>query len=205
MKRELHTLYIKHDSQFKTLSKIALSQLILKIVYIIGDGTSFKQIEAELSTVLASSVSRTDVEDAIRVLIRARKLQSKSNRHFIHQDYKEEISSEINANKSLLSKVLDRYFGKAESSINNIENWFNDAVICFFEKYSFEWFQQISYKGKNGSNSVPNIHEILDNLLLNDKEIKEADKEWLKSQFIKFVESEDAEDNLLFWYFNVFI
>jgi hypothetical protein len=42
MKRELHTLYIKHDSQFKTLSKIALSQLILKIVYIKGDGTFFK-------------------------------------------------------------------------------------------------------------------------------------------------------------------
>ncbi len=46
MKRELHTLYIKHDNQFKTLSKIALSQLILKIVHIKGDGTSLRQIEA---------------------------------------------------------------------------------------------------------------------------------------------------------------
>ncbi len=203
MKRELHTLYIKHDSQFKTLSKIALSQLILKIVYLKGDGTLFRQIEAELNTVLSSPVSKKDVEDAIRVLVKARKLNVKSNRHFIHNDYKDEITKEVNSNKNLLSKILGNYFSKAESSKSDIENWFNDAVICFFEKYSFEWFQQIAYKGKNGSNSVPNIHEILDTTLLNNKEIKEDDKEWLKSQFIKFVESEDADDNLLFWYYGI--
>lgn len=203
MKRELHTLYIKHDSQFKTLSKIALSQLILKIVYLKGDGTLFRQIEAELNTVLSSPVSKKDVEDAIRVLVKARKLHVKSNRHFIHNDYKDEITKEVNSNKNLLSKILDKYFSKAESSKSDIENWFNDAVICFFEKYSFEWFQQIAYKGKNGSNSVPNIHEILDTTSLNNKEIKEDDKEWLKSQFIKFVDSEDADDNLLFWYYGI--
>ena len=203
MKRELHTLYIKHDSQFKTLSKIALSQLILKIVYLKGDGTLFKQIEAELNTVLSSPVSKKDVEDAIRVLVKARKLHVKSNRHFIHNDYKDEITTEVESNKNLLSKILDKYFSKAESSKSDIENWFNDAVICFFEKYSFEWFQQIAYKGKNGSNSVPNIHEILDTSLLNNNEIKKDDKEWLKSQFIKFVDSEDTDDNLLFWYYGI--
>ncbi len=203
MKRELHTLYIKHDSQFKTLSKIALSQLILKIVYLKGDGTSFRQIESELNTVLSSPVSKRDIEDAIRVLAKSRKLNVKSNRHFIHNDYKDEITTEVDSNKNLLSKVLDKYFSKAESSKSDIENWFNDAVICFFEKYSFEWFHQITYKGKNGSNSVPNIHEILETSLLNNKEITKEDNEWLKAQFIKFVDSEDAEDNLLFWYYGI--
>lgn len=203
MKRELHTLYIKHDSQFKTLSKIALSQLILKIVYLKGDGTLMRQIEAELNTVLSSPVSKKDVEDAIRILVKARKLHVKSNRHFIHNDYIDEITKEVESNKNLLSKILDKYFSKAESSKGNIENWFNDAVICFFEKYSFEWFQQIAYKGKNGSNSVPNIHDILDNSLLNNNEIKNEDKDWLKAQFIKFVDSEDSDDNLLFWYYGI--
>ncbi|MGV8114753.1 MAG: hypothetical protein AB2L17_17840 [Lentimicrobium sp.] len=203
MKRELHTLYIKHDSQFKTLSKIALSQLILKIVYLKGDGTLLKHIEAELSTVLSSPVSKGDVEDAIRVLIKARKLHVKSSRYFIHNDYKDDISQEVANNKKLLSKVIDKYFAKAESNITDIENWFNDAVIIFFEKYSFEWFQQIVYKGKNGSNAVPNLNEIIDNTLLNNLKIIEADKEWLKSQFIKFIESDDSEDNLLFWYYGI--
>lgn len=203
MKRELHTLYIKHDGQFKTLSKIALSQLILKIVYLKGDGTLLRQIEAELSTVLSSPVSKRDIEESIRVLIKARKLNVKSNRHFIHNDYKEELSKEVENNKNLLSKVLNKYFSKAESKKQDIENWFNDTVICFFEKYSFEWFQQIAYKGKNCSNAVPNIHEILNNVLLNNNSILEEDKEWLKSQFIKFIDSEDTDDNLLFWYYGI--
>lgn len=203
MKRELHTLYIKHDSQFKTLSKIALSQLILKIVYLKGDGTLLKHIEAELSTVLSSPVSKGDVEDAIRVLIKARKLHVKSSRYFIHNDYKDDISQEVANNKKLLSKVIDKYFAKAESNKTDIENWFNDAVISFFEKYSFEWFQQIVYKGKNGSNAVPNLTAIIENTLLNNLKIIEADKEWLKSQFIKFIESDDSEDNLLFWYYGI--
>lgn len=203
MKREIHTLYIKHDSQFKTLSKIALSQLILKIVYLKGDGTLFRQIEAELASVLSSPVSKKDIEDAIRVLIKARKINTKANRHFIHNDYKDELTNEIDSNKNLLSKILDKYFSKAESQKQDIENWFNDSVIYFFEKYSFEWFQQVAYKGKNGSNVVPNIHEIIDITLLNNKAILEADKEWLKNQFIKFIESEDADDNLLFWYYGI--
>lgn len=203
MKRELHTLYIKHDSQFKTLSKIALSQLILKIVYLKGDGTLLRQIEAELSTVLSSPVSKSDIQEAIRVLVRARKLNAKSNKFFIHNDYKDELRSEVEKNKSLLSKVLDKYFSKSESNKQDIENWFNDTVISFFEKYSFEWFQQITYKGKNGSNVVPNIHEILDSVLFNNTSIVEADKQWLKDQFVKFIDSEDSDDNILFWYYGI--
>jgi len=203
MKRELHTLYIKHDSQFKTLSKIALSQLILKIVYLKGDGTLLRQVEAELATVLSSPVSKKDIEDAIRVLIKARKLNVKSNRYFIHNDYKSDLSKEIDSNKNLLSKVLVKYFSKAESERQDIEDWFNDSAICFFEKCSFEWFQQVSYKGRNGSNVVPNIHEILDSILLKNIKIVDADKEWLKNQFVKFIDSEDAEDNLLFWYYGI--
>lgn len=203
MKRELHTLYIKHDSQFKTLSKIALSQLILKIVYLKGDGTSLRQIEAELTTVLSSSISKNDIGDAINMLIKSRKLNVKSNRHFIHNDYKSELSKEIANNKDLRSKILSKYFSKAESNLNDIENWFDDSMICFFEKYSFEWFQQVSYKGKNGSNLVPNIHEILDAVLLNNAKIIDADKDWLKNQFVRFIDSEDSDDNLLFWYYGI--
>lgn len=203
MKRELHTLYIKHNGEFKTLSKIALAQLILKIVHIKGDGALYKQIESELSSVLSSSVAKRDVEDAIRVLVNERKLNVKSGRHFIHNDYRIELSQEVDASKKLLASVLKKYFGKAESAAQDIEDWFNDTTIAFFERFSFDWFYQVTYKGKNGSNTVPNIHEILDSVFLQNTKILEADKTWLKSQYAKFVESEDANDNLLFWYYGI--
>ncbi len=203
MKRELHTLYIKHDGQFKTLSKIALAQLILKIVYLKGNGISTRQIESELSTILSSAIANKDVEEAIRVLVRERKLNVKANKSYIHRDYQEQLTKEIEINKDLSTKVITKYFANAESKMGDIEDWFNDTVINFFEKYSFEWFQQIAYKGKNGSNSVPNIHQIIEHTLSVHTSLIHKDKEWLKKQFIKFVDSEDSDDNLLFWYYGI--
>lgn len=203
MKRDLQTLYIKYDSGFKTLSKIALSQLILKIVYIKGDGVRIKQIQAELSSVLASNISREYIDGAINVLIRKKKLHMKNGRYFIHNEYKVELDEEVKQGKELLSRILEKYFYKAESDKNDIEDWFNDTVICFFEKFSLDWFHQITYHGKNGSNNVPNINEILSNALLNNDHILKADKDWLKGQFIKFIDSEDPDDNLLFWRYGI--
>jgi len=203
MKRELQTLYIKHDSQFKTLSKIALSQLILKIVYLKNNGTSLHHINTELEQVLSSPVSQKDIEESIRVLLKAKKLHTKSNRYFIHNDYKEELSKEIVNSKALLDKTIIKYFSQAESKREYIKNWFNETIVSFFEKYSFEWFHQISYKGRSCSNVVPNMQESLDSVLLNNTCISEKDKEWLKVQFIKFIDSEDTDDNLLFWYYGI--
>ena len=44
---------------------------------------------------------------------------------------------------------------------------------------------------------------LLDKSLLNNKEINSDDKEWIKLQFIKFIDSDDADDNLLFWYYGI--
>lgn len=203
MKNELHALYIKHDGQFKTLSKIALSQLILKVVFLKGDGSTSKHIESELSSVLTSNISSKDIEEALKMLRNSKKLNFKNGRYFIHQDYKGQLVSEVESSRSLFSKVIDRYFAKAESKKENVEGWFRETIICFFEKYSYEWFHQIAYRGKNGSNVVPNLGEIVDQILLNNAKIKHADREWLRQQFFKFIDSDDPEDNLLFWYYGI--
>ena len=44
-KRELHTLFIKHDTDFRTLSKKALSEVILKIILFQKGGTKINQIK----------------------------------------------------------------------------------------------------------------------------------------------------------------
>lgn len=203
MKNELHALYIKHDGQFKTLSKIALSQLILKVVFLKGDGSTSRHIESELGNVLTSRVSTKEIEDAIRMLKNSKKLSLKNGRYFIHPHYKDQLTKEVESNKQLLNKILEKYFSKAESNKQLIENWFKDTVVHFFEKYSFEWFHQIAYKGKNGSNVVPNLAEIVDQTLKAHKQIKQADHDWLTQQFFKFIDSDDGDDNLLFWYYGI--
>ena len=49
-KRELHTLFIKHDTDFKTLSKKALSEVILKIILFQNGKTGLIQIKSGLNS-----------------------------------------------------------------------------------------------------------------------------------------------------------
>lgn len=203
MKRELHTLYIKHDGAFKTLSKIALSQLILKIIHIKNNGALMRQILTELKSVLSASVNQKDVEDAITLLVREKKVNSKGGKHYIHNNYREEMIKAVSENDSLHKRVLDKYFSRAESHADAVKIWFQDTTIKFFEKFSFEWFHQMTASGRNVSNVVPNLHEIIDEALLSSENIVAKDREWLKQQYVKFMDSQDAEDNLLFWYYGI--
>lgn len=203
MKRELQTLYIKYDGHFKTLSKISLAQLILKIVHLKGDGTSLRQIEVELSVVLLSTVPRKDIEAAISYLIKEKKLHAKSNRHFIHPNYKKELDNAIQENDRLHDYIINKYFNQAESSIRDIKIWFQDTTILFFEKYSYEWFQQVTTKRNYDASMVPNICSIADETLITANNILSADKDWLKQQYCKFFESDGPEEVLLFWFYGI--
>lgn len=203
MKRQLHALYIKHDGAFKTLSKIALAQIILKIVHIKGTGVLIKQITAELNNILLGTIPHKDIEDALKHLIHEEKIHAKEGRYFVHSKYQNELAKAEAENRKLHQAVLDKYFKKVESEPTDIEVWFQETTIKFFEKFSFEWFHQMAYKGRNSSNHVPNLNEIIDEVILASDKINATDKEWLKTQYFKFIDSEDATDNLVFWQYGI--
>ncbi len=200
---DLHTLFIKHDNQFKTLSKIALSGVITKILYPMHNGARMQHIKAELSKVLSSAVSTQDVEQALQNLISKKKVHYKSGRYFIKEDFRPKLKEEIEQNQKLLDKITHKYFSKAETNIEFIQEWFSDTIELFFERYSFDWFYQVTSKSKKKETNLININELITDSLSNNEKIIEADKEWLKKQLLSFIESEDPDDNLLFWYYGI--
>lgn len=203
MKRQLHTLYLKHDSNFKTLSKIALSQLLLKIIYFSVTGASKTHIATEIEGVLSSKISSRDVDDALMHLIKEKKIHTKANRYFIHNEYMKILDKTQEENELLHKKVLEKYFSKAESDVGDVGIWFQETTIKFFEKFSFEWFYQVVHKKKNGSINKPNLALIIDETLLKASKLKGSDKEWLKQQYLRFVESEEPDETILFWHYGL--
>ncbi len=200
---DLHTLFIKHDNQFKTLSKIALSGVITKILYPRHNGARIQHIKAELSKVLSSAVSQQDVEQALQTLINKKKVHHKSGKYFIKDDFRLKLKEEVEQNQKLLDKTIHKYFSKAETNIEIIKEWFSNTIVLFFERYSFDWFYQVTSKSKKKETNLTNINELITDSLSNNKKIVEADKDWLKRQLLNFIESEDADDNLLFWYYGI--
>lgn len=203
MKRQLLTLCLKHDTEFKTLSKIALSQLLLKIILLQKNGTSYRQINHELNNVIIGSINKKDVDAAIKLLEKEEKIHQKNDRYFIHQKYQGIINDAVKQNETLHNKILLKYFKEAESKQEIIKIWFQDTTIKFFERFSVEWFQQVSHNGKNSNNLVPDIDEIIIETLHETKGINEADFQWLTKRYREFLNSEDTDDNLLFWHYGI--
>ena len=109
----------------------------------------------------------------------------------------------IKENEDLHKRLLDKYFSRSETNSSTVLEWFQETTICFFEKFSFEWFYQVTSNGKKISNLVPDFSDIFSSTLTSVKEIEDSDKEWLKTQYLKFIDSDEKEENLLFWYYGI--
>jgi hypothetical protein len=202
MKNTIHTVYLKHDSQFKTLSKIALAQLILKIIFSESkNGCTLKTIESILQNITKQNIPNKQIEDAIIHLKRESKVNAKSNKYFIHEKYKPEIEKAVNQYETLHVLILKKYFEKSDVKTDIVRNWFETTIIKFFERFSYEWFHYEVTKKKPRPNL--NLDDILDEISLNFRQINRDDIIWLNSQFKKFIESTTYDDNKLLWSYGV--
>lgn len=205
-KRDLHTLFIKHDTEFKTLSKKGLAQIILKIILFQGEsGTKIPQIKTELGNVLGIVLSDNDINQALNILVREDQLVSKKGKYFIHPDKINKLTQSTKSNQDLHDRVYKKYLSKCETPLSELQKWFQDTLIRFFEEYSLEWFQQVTANGKFAQKrGYTNVEAVIIRTLneYGDR-IKKNDHVWLVEQFIKFIECEEVDENMLFWQYGM--
>lgn len=200
----LNSVLIKHDSNFKSLTKIALSQILLKIIYENkSKGINSKSLKANLESYLSVSFNMADIESALNHLKLEKKINSKENRHFISEGYKGVLDKSVKESEDLHKNVIEYWFSQSETykdatKKENIYKWFNKLIISFFKEYRYDWINDLKNKKTYGKRKSFNIDKILSSCFEN-VEIMDDDKEWLKAQFIKFVESSRLEDNELLW------
>ena len=204
-KRELHTLFIKHDTDFKTLSKKALSEVILKIILFQNGKTGLIQIKSELSSVITGNVSDVMINDLLRMLIKDNKIVSRKEKYSIHPNILQKLQDSVNANKALQERIFSKYLNGGQTSSNILKPWFQDTLIRFFENYSLEWFNHLTQHGKLSPKKTDNnVSSAINEIIVRYGEnLVPEDYPWLKSQFIKFYESEEYDENMMFWNFGM--
>jgi len=152
---------------------------------------------------LKVSVSQKEIDDAIILLLKEEKIRVSGGRHYIHEKFRDQLQEAEGRTEKLHILILEKYFGGAASPKEAIREWFQDTTIKFFETFSFEWFYQITYKKKQSAEGVPSLKETLTQVLNNAQSIIQEDKDWLKKQYNKFIDSEGQEENLLFWQYGI--
>jgi hypothetical protein len=200
----LNSVLIKHDTSFKSLTKRALAQIILKVIYEKqSNGISTKSICARIEQYIDVLFSIPDLEDAIIHLRNDKKIISKENRHFLKPEIKEIIDKSVRESEIIQNNVIHKWFGKSETYLSEngneiINKWFNKLLIHFFKEYRYDWINDLKLKNVKKKRSSFNLEKILESCFENFK-INPSDKDWLKNQFVKFIESEEREDNDLLW------
>jgi hypothetical protein len=200
----LNSVLIKHDTNFKSLTKIALSQVILKIIYENSNqGILVKAIRSKIDEYTGTTFAIKDLEDSIQYLRNQGKVHAKEAKYFIKSDFKKSLDETVNRSEQLNKRVLEKWFSncetaKKEDGINIINEWFNKLMISFFKEYRFDWINDLKQKAINGKKNKYNIGSLLTGSFLKSK-ISESDYVWLSKQFVGFLESSDIEDNELLW------
>jgi hypothetical protein len=200
----LNSVMLKYDPQFKSLTKRALAQIILKIIYQYhSTGITSKSIRATAENFTSVSFSSNDIDDAIIHLRNAEKIHSKENRHFLKEDTKKNLDKIVSESEKSLKEIISYYFGKSdayckEGGEDKLILWFNKLMISFFKEYRYDWINDLRQRKVHHKRKTFNIDKLISSSF--DKiEINEKDKNWLKEQFLSFLDSERVEDNELLW------
>ena len=83
MKKILQTIYLRFDSSSKSLTKRALADLILKIIYFFNSSPNKDEIIKELSGVLGTTISNEKINVAFELLLNENKITASNGRYSI--------------------------------------------------------------------------------------------------------------------------
>ena len=200
MKKILQTMYLRVDSSSKSLTKRALAQLILKIIYSFESEPTKDAIVKDLIGVLGTTISNGKIDDAFKLLLNEKKISESKGRYSIDQNKKNKIDEAYNEFINRQGRIIDKFFNDVSSKRNFVLQWFEDVTIEFFKEYSSEWTSDLclttseAIKGKHQG-----IQAILDKVATNNNNLDAEDKDWLKKQYFKFIQSNDADVAAILW------
>lgn len=199
MKKDLLSLYLKYDTNFSTISKIALGELIVKIIYFANKAVSLKYISNQLLEITGGSIPDGIITEAICGL--KGKIDNNKNKYQISPTYVHILDSAKSESVKLHHTIFEKYFSKTSADEEYILNWFQSTTIILFEKYNFEWFHIVTSK-KAKTDDFFDLDSIL-NISFSNYHFSDEDKSWLNKQYKKFVAESDTDADNIFWQYGL--
>lgn len=200
MKKNLQTIYLRVDSSSKSLTKRALAQLLLKIVYFFDSPPTKAQVTSELAGILGTSISASKIDDAFELLATDGKISERQGNYSITADKKKKIDIAVDEFVNKQNRILEKYFGQISTKANFVAQWFEEVTIEFFNEYSSEWISDLCLTTTTAvKNRHRGIQAILDLVTDDNKNIIAKDKPWLKAQYLKFLQSNDNDVSSILW------
>jgi hypothetical protein len=203
MNNLINSIYLKHDTSIKSLTKRTLSQLIIKTLYFNkGKNLKIEDLISEINKYLEIRFTKEDIKNALEHLNKTKKIHPLNNGYELNTSIKKEVKRADKLNIDLHKNVINHWFSesktyKSDGGYKIIRDWFTLVLIEFFSIYKNEWMLDVASQQKRNKKKFE-----FDNLFkeaFKKITIEKDDVIWLKERFIGFFESNRDEDNSIFW------
>lgn len=194
MDNTLKTMYLRLDSTMKSLTKNAISQLLIKILYANNKQLSENQVIEEYKKLLNKKVNEKLVRENLKQLVEDNSIRYQSGYYYLSKSKRDKIDLSYNESENRKIQILETYFKPYFSEDSVITEWLSDATQMFFRLYSSEWIADICYRQK--TTAVLNIKETIlktiEEQTLKNKRIEIEDRKSLVQKFINLLISNDV-------------
>ena len=201
MERTLQSLYIKTDASYKTLTKSAIAQLLIKLLYSLGGrATTQELLNAYRNSVPKKSLSNDDFEEIISGLIEKNEIKSDKNTYKLSTNKFNKIQRSVIESNNRVDEILERYFtSHLHSPVNIIKDWLLEVTIKFFEIYADSWISDLLSGGRTIKEQSESIKSTIENRTRSFAGLDKRDIDILPKLFLDFVTTRESIVDAYLW------
>lgn len=201
MDKILKALHLRLDSTSKSLTKNAISQLIIKILFQHSNPVDLKTIGNDINAVLKTKIDQNRIDEGIEKLIEKQEIKYEKKKYALTRSNRKILEKRYTESEERLKRILSKYFEPYNSEFKIVKEWFSDATVEFFKSYSNEWISDLCYdKSQKLKTKKENIFKHIDRRTKNNKKLDPADTNNLIERFIDcLIHKKDADLDAHLW------
>ena len=201
MDKVLSTIYLKVKSETQTLTKSAIAQILVKIIF-----SSEKRLsQKEIIDYYKKFTKRRDVDEQmicelLENLCNNSEIRlSPKNEYYITESRRRQIQQYCEDSSKRIDAIHNRYFLEVHSEKDVIKEWLQNVTLHFFQFFSDEWISDLLKTNNAVIHSKNSIKNMIERRTRNIKGIDRNDYDILPGLFFNFLVSKDPDVTAYLW------
>jgi len=197
----LKALHLRLDSTSKSLTKNAVAQLIIKILFQHSNPINISTIEDDLKSVLKTSIEKSRIEESLQKLLDNQEIKYEKKKYAVTRSNRRTLDKRYAESEERLERIVAKYFQPYNSQKEAVIEWFSDATIEFFKSYSNEWISDLCFnKSQKLKTKRENIFKHIERRTKNNKDLDSTDHNNLVQNFIEcLLHKKDSDLDAHLW------
>lgn len=201
MDKILKALHLRLDSTSKSLTKNAISQLIIKILFQYTSPIDLKTIGENLKSILKTTIDQQRIDDGLKKLLNNQEIKYVKKKYSLTRSNRKTLEKRYSESEERLKRIITKYFQPFNSEYEIVKEWFSDATVEFFKSYSKEWISDLCYnKSQKLKTKKETIFEHIERRTKNNINLEANDVNNLIDRFTEcLTHKKDADIDAHLW------